>query len=111
MIGPALGVRSCVVSRTHRAHSRPLSLRRNQQASIPEELLQASRSARTWVKSGRCDTSSCVEASFSSDGIAVRNSTDPNGLMVHFTREEWIAFVGGVRDGDFDFGLVPTTTD
>jgi hypothetical protein len=31
--------------------------------------------------------------------------------MVHFTREEWIAFVGGVRDGDFDFGLVPTTTD
>jgi hypothetical protein len=64
----------------------------------------------TWVKSGRCDTNSCVEASFSPDGIVVRNSTDPGGPVVRFTQEEWIAFVGGVRDGDFDFGLVPATT-
>jgi hypothetical protein len=38
----------------------------------------------------------------------VRNSTDPEGPVVRFTPEEWTAFVGGVRDGDFDFGFVPT---
>jgi hypothetical protein len=38
--------------------------------------------------------------------VLVRNSGDPSGIVLSFTREEWIAFVGGVRDGDFDFGLV-----
>jgi hypothetical protein len=26
--------------------------------------------------------------------------------VLRFTVTEWVAFVGGVRDGDFDFGLV-----
>ncbi len=26
--------------------------------------------------------------------------------MLAFTHAEWVAFLGGVRDGDFDFGLV-----
>jgi hypothetical protein len=64
-----------------------------------------SRSQTTWVKSGRCESSSCVEAAPVTGGVLVRNSTDPNGPMLSFTAEEWIAFVGGVRDGDFDFGL------
>lgn len=49
-----------------------------------------------------------MEASASVDGILVRNSTDPDGPVLHFTPQEWTAFVGGVRDGDFDFGLTPT---
>ena len=42
------------------------------------------------------------------DGILVRSSVDPAAGTLHFTRDEWVAFVGGVRDGDFDFGLIET---
>jgi hypothetical protein len=80
-------------------------------------LLQKSGTVNTnlaWVRSGRCESSSCVEAVSVADSVLVRNSTDPSGPVLRFTEEEWIAFVGGVRDGDFDFGLtvaVPSTAD
>lgn len=60
----------------------------------------------TWVKSGRCESHACVEVAAAADSIFVRNSTDPEGPTLRFTKAEWVAFVGGVRDGDFDFGLV-----
>jgi hypothetical protein len=48
-----------------------------------------------------------VEVAAAPNGdILVRNSTDPDGLTLRFTQAEWVAFLGGVRDGDFDFGLV-----
>jgi Domain of unknown function (DUF397) len=34
--------------------------------------------------------------------IAVRDSRDPGGPALIFTPAEWDAFVGGVRDGEFD---------
>jgi hypothetical protein len=35
-------------------------------------------------------------------GFMIRNSRHPEGPTLIFTREEITAFVGGVRDGDFD---------
>jgi len=32
----------------------------------------------------------------------VRDSKDPNGPILRFTREEWSAFVGGTKEGEFD---------
>ncbi len=38
-----------------------------------------------------------------SDGrISVRDSKDPHGGTLQFTPAEWRAFVGGVRNGEFD---------
>ncbi|WP_433240994.1 DUF397 domain-containing protein [Streptosporangium sp. CA-135522] len=34
---------------------------------------------------------------------AVRHSHHPDGEVVVYTRAEWEAFVGGVKDGEFDF--------
>jgi hypothetical protein len=34
--------------------------------------------------------------------IAVRDSKQPDGPALLFTLAEWDAFVGGVRDGEFD---------
>ncbi len=62
----------------------------------------------SWVKSRRCEASSCVEVAIEEDKILVRNSTEPHGHVLSFTADEWVAFVGGVRDGDFDLGLVDT---
>jgi hypothetical protein len=57
-----------------------------------------------WQKSSRsgpnCDN--CVEVAFVDGAIAVRDSTRPDGPVLLFTQEEWDAFVGGAKDGEFD---------
>lgn len=61
--------------------------------------------AVTWHKSRRSNPSgNCVELARlpHGAGIAVRNSRDPNGPALVYTDDEIAAFLGGVRDGDFD---------
>jgi hypothetical protein len=58
-----------------------------------------------WQKSRRSNPSgNCVEVGPlpGGAGIAVRNSRDPQGPALIYTRDEIAAFLGGVRDGDFD---------
>jgi hypothetical protein len=38
-------------------------------------------------------------------GVALRDSKDPKGAQLHFTRLEFAAFVGGIRSGEFDHVL------
>ncbi|GAB3802857.1 DUF397 domain-containing protein [Micromonospora zhanjiangensis] len=48
----------------------------------------------------------CVEAGPVLDGsgrVAVRHSKAPDAAVIVYTREEWDAFVGGVKEGEFDF--------
>ncbi|MFO7251996.1 MAG: DUF397 domain-containing protein [Actinomycetes bacterium] len=50
--------------------------------------------------------SNCVEAGPVLDGsgrVAVRHSRYPDGPVLVFTRAEWVAFLAGVRSGEFDF--------
>jgi hypothetical protein len=57
-----------------------------------------------WRKSGRSSAQgNCVElARLPGDGVAVRNSRDPRGPALVFTDAELVAFLEGVKDGDFD---------
>jgi hypothetical protein len=34
--------------------------------------------------------------------IGLRNSRDPGGPVLRFTPDEWHAFLGGARNGEFD---------
>ncbi|MQA25894.1 MAG: DUF397 domain-containing protein [Micromonosporaceae bacterium] len=48
----------------------------------------------------------CVEAGPLGDGtgrVAVRHSKHPDGPCVIYTRTEWVAFVAGIKDGEFNF--------
>jgi hypothetical protein len=57
-----------------------------------------------WVKSSYSGPTggNCVEVAFLADGdVAMRNSRDPDGPALIFTRAEWDAFLGGARDGEF----------
>jgi hypothetical protein len=58
----------------------------------------------TWVKSSLSYANgNCVEVSDQPGGmIGVRNSRDSEGLVLRFTSDEWQAFLGGVRNGEFD---------
>lgn len=55
-----------------------------------------------WRKSTRSGSSGCVEIAFLDGQIAVRDSKDRDGPVLRFTHHEWEAFLGGVRDGEFD---------
>jgi hypothetical protein len=57
-----------------------------------------------WRKSSRSDGGdNCVEVAFGLDGIVgVRHSKHPDEPVIVFTRSEWVAFIGGIRDGEFD---------
>ena len=56
-----------------------------------------------WRRSQRCDTGTCVEAAAAGEDVAVRDSKDPTGPVLRFTKSEWDAFIAGVREGDFEF--------
>ncbi|GGM67390.1 hypothetical protein GCM10010106_11690 [Thermopolyspora flexuosa] len=48
----------------------------------------------------------CVEAGPLADGsgrVAVRHSRRPDGPVIVYSREEWQAFIAGVKEGEFDF--------
>jgi hypothetical protein len=55
-----------------------------------------------WVKSSRsANNGNCVEVAFLGEGrVALRDSKDPEGPALRFTRSEWSAFVDGVSDGE-----------
>ena len=57
-----------------------------------------------WIKSSLSYANgNCVEvASLPGGEIGVRNSRDPGGPVLTFTPDEWHAFLGGVRNGEFD---------
>jgi hypothetical protein len=61
-------------------------------------------SGSNWVKSSLSfANSNCVEvADLPSGAIGVRNSRDADGPVLRFTSDEWHAFLGGVRNGEFD---------
>jgi hypothetical protein len=43
-----------------------------------------------------------VEVAFLTEAIAVRDSKNPAGPALIFTPDEWDAFVGGTKLGEFD---------
>ena len=53
--------------------------------------------------SGKFDGNmNCVEVAFVADAVGVRDSKDRSQQALRFTRSEWIAFIGGVKAGEFD---------
>ena len=63
-----------------------------------------SGSAPYWTKSTLSfSNGNCVEvASLPAGEIGVRDSKDPEGPVLRFTPDEWQAFLGGARNGEFD---------
>jgi hypothetical protein len=57
-----------------------------------------------WRKSTRSGpySDNCVEVAFVGGAVALRDSKNPAGAVLLFTSQEWLAFVGGAKDGEFD---------
>jgi len=44
----------------------------------------------------------CVQVAINDSGVGVRDSKDATKQTIRFTIEEWKAFIGGVKLGEFD---------
>jgi uncharacterized protein DUF397 len=56
-----------------------------------------------WLKSSRSGSTECVlGARLEDGGMAVKDSKNPDGPVLVFTRDEWQAFIEGVKLGEFD---------
>jgi hypothetical protein len=71
---------------------------------MPGDSPQRPDSGPRWTKSSLSfSNSNCVEVvSLPDGGIGVRDSKDSEGPVLRFTSDEWRAFLGGVRNGEFD---------
>jgi hypothetical protein len=71
--------------------------------NIEAKGLTVDLSRALWQRSSQDGAAeNCVEVAFIDDAIAVRDSRDPDGPALIYTRDEWDAFIGGVKDGEFD---------
>lgn len=64
-------------------------------------MLQSSNDNPVWVKSSLCANGDCVEVALG-EQVLVRQSKDPSSPALRFELDEWMAFLGGVRRGEFD---------
>lgn len=51
-----------------------------------------------WRRSSACDDSTCVEVAGTSNVVMVRDSMDPGGKVLVFSRPEWGTFLRYVRN-------------
>jgi|SoiMethySBSTD1v2_1073268.scaffolds.fasta_scaffold1409331_1 hypothetical protein len=60
--------------------------------------------ALKWRKSSRSNGSSgnCVEVALCPDGVAMRDSKNPDGPMLIIGRESWKVFIEATKSGEFD---------
>ena len=55
-----------------------------------------------WRKSTHSGMGGCIEVAMLGDRVAVRDSKNPHGPILEFSRTEWTAFLKGVHDGEFN---------
>ncbi len=69
-----------------------------------EDLIQVDRAAVIWRKSTHSgeEGGNCVEAAAFSNAVAVRDSKNPFGPVLMFSRDEWKNFLRIVTGAEFD---------
>jgi hypothetical protein len=75
--------------------------RKSVRSGYENNCVEVGRAAwRKSVQSGQ--NGSCVEVADLPGAIAVRDSKNPDGAKLAFTRREWKAFAAGAKGGRFD---------
>jgi hypothetical protein len=68
---------------------------------------EVERASLTWIKAQASTyNGQCVEIAWAAGNVAIRDSKDPNGLILLCTPAEFKAFLNGTRDGKFDSSVV-----
>ena len=57
-----------------------------------------------WQTSSFSSNGSCVAVNIQADTVMIRNSRIIDDAELRFTPDEWVAFLSGVKAGEFDLG-------
>ena len=70
---------------------------------------QTNTNPTVWRRASKCDNSSgnCVEVADVGGATAIRDSKNTDGPVLVYTRNEWNAFVDGVKNNEFNFPSEP----
>jgi len=55
--------------------------------------------ATQWRRSSTCNGGACVEVSSLGLAVAVRDSADPDGIILTFPSSDWSEFIASVKAG------------
>jgi hypothetical protein len=67
------------------------------------ELYEADLTRAVWIKASASNQNgACVELAAVADGVAMRDSKNPDLPALRYTREELAAFIAGAKAGEFD---------
>jgi hypothetical protein len=55
-----------------------------------------------WRRARHCNGGNCLEVASYGEGVAIRDSKNPDGPVLFYRRDEFLAFLQGVKEGDFD---------
>jgi len=69
--------------------------------ALEEPLTEVDWARAAWRKSSRSGADAdCVEVAWADGTVAVRDSKQPGGPMLLFTRQSWRAFIDALKEGD-----------
>lgn len=93
---------------TPRRQPSPSSPRQQSNASVPD----LSRPRPGWYRSSHSvgAEQTCVEVAMCETVVLLRDSKDPAGPVLRFSRREWEAFLLAARDGEFELPEVSKGT-
>jgi hypothetical protein len=55
-----------------------------------------------WRRASYCASNECLEVARQDDLILLRDSKEASGSVLRYAPEEWLAFVRGIKAGEFD---------
>ncbi len=61
----------------------------------------------SWQKATASANNGCIEIAAALGGVAVRDSKNPSGPVLLYTRHEWSSFLDGAKKGEFDSLVQP----
>jgi len=62
----------------------------------------ATQGVLKWHTSSFCNGGACVRVASQGANVLVGDSKDPDGAVLTYSRQEFGAFIEGIRRGDFD---------
>jgi Domain of unknown function (DUF397) len=66
----------------------------------------------SWRKSSvSAQGADCVEVAMGPDSVYLKNSRHSGGPVLQFLHREWIAFLAGVHNGEFELPGPPTVAE
>jgi hypothetical protein len=64
-----------------------------------------------WRKSSTSESGNSIEVAIGPEAVYIRNSRHRSGPMLEFQHNEWVAFLSGVHNREFDLPATPATPE